>query len=97
MLALMEGVDCRTFRETNICWGALTLKVVLAAGVFVLGSDFDRGSASYRYIAKTAKNRTEKWLDGTELWKFFRRREGGFCCGGKAATQAESAASAFQG
>jgi hypothetical protein len=37
----------------------------------VIGSESGRGSASHRYIAKRAKNRTEKWRLGAEFWKLF--------------------------
>jgi hypothetical protein len=50
--------------------GALTLKVVLAGVLFVIWTGSGGGSASHSYIAKWAKNRTEKWRFGAEFWKF---------------------------
>ena len=70
-MCLVERVGGTAFRETNICQVALISKVILAAVVFELVIDLYGGSASHSYIAKRAKNRTEKWRFGAEFWKFF--------------------------
>jgi hypothetical protein len=72
----VEQVGSRWFRETNICSTALTLKVVLAAAVFVNWGDSNRGSAFHRYIAKRAKNRTKFLADAARIPEIFGTTEG---------------------